>query len=93
VETAAQGAGVLAEGGMRREEAVRELLELGGRMHPDAGVEALGENHTVSKLASKTGGHGQSILAVQAVLIEAPKCHFGVLSERGFEGGKELGPE
>jgi hypothetical protein len=27
------------------------------------------------------------------VLIEAPKCHFGVLSERWFEGGKELGPE
>jgi hypothetical protein len=44
-------------------------------------------------LATKTRWHGQSVLAVQAVLIEAPKCHFGVLSERRFEGGKELGPE
>jgi hypothetical protein len=48
VETAAQRAGVFAEGAVGREEAVRELLELGSRVHPDAGVEALGQNHSVS---------------------------------------------
>src|SRR5680860_148401 len=42
VEAAAQAARVLAEGAVRREEALRELLELAGRVHPDAGVEAFG---------------------------------------------------
>jgi hypothetical protein len=93
VEAAAQGAGIAAEGAVGREEAVRELLELRGRVHPDAGVEALGENHTVSELAAKARWHGQAVLAVQAVLVEAPKCQFGVLSEREVEVGKELGPE
>ena len=83
-----RAAGVFAEGAVRREEAVGELLELGGRVHPDAGVEALGENHSVGERAAKPRWHGQSILAVQAVLVEAPKCHLGVLSERGFELGK-----
>src|SRR6478672_2985412 len=47
VEAAAQAAGVLAERAVGREEAIRELLELLGRVQPHAGVEAFGENHSV----------------------------------------------
>src|SRR6478609_6429426 len=49
VEATAQLARVAAEGAVRREEAVGELLELLGRVHPDAGVEALGQNNAIGK--------------------------------------------
>jgi hypothetical protein len=49
VEAAAQLARVAAEGAVRREEAVGELLELTRSVHPDAGVEALGENDSIGK--------------------------------------------
>src|SRR5262249_53808537 len=57
VEAAAQAARVPAEGAMGREEALGELLELAGRMHPDAGVEALGENDSVGKRGPEARGN------------------------------------
>jgi hypothetical protein len=81
---------VAAEGAVRREEAVGELLELLGRVHPDAGVEALGENDAVSERGAEARGNREAILGVEAVLVETPECHpLGVLSALG----RELGPE
>ena len=77
MEAAAQQAGVAAEGAVRREEAVGELLELGGRVDPDAGVEALGENHSVGERGAEPRRHRESILGVEAVLVETPKCQLG----------------
>src|SRR5680860_1833618 len=75
VEAAAQTARVLAERAVRREEALGELLELRGRMHPDAGVEAFGENDPVGERRPKARGDREAILGVEAVLVETPKCH------------------
>ena len=71
MEAAAQAAGVAAEGAVRGEEAVRELLELLGRVHPDAGVEALGENDAVSESRTEPGGNREAVLGVEAVLVLA----------------------
>ena len=90
MEAAAQAARVVAERAVRREEAVGELLELLGRMHPDAGVEALGQNNPVGECGTEARGNRESILGVEAVLVETPKCHPVVLSAAGR---KELGPE
>jgi hypothetical protein len=60
---------------VRREEAVGELLELLCRMHPDAGVEAFGENDTVREGGAKARRNRESILGVEAVLVETPKSH------------------
>jgi hypothetical protein len=68
---------------VRREEAVGELLELLGRVHPDAGVEALGENHSVGKRSPEARGNRKTVLGIEAVLVETPERHCGrVLSER-----------
>jgi hypothetical protein len=76
---------------VRREEAVGELLELRGGVHPDAGVEALGENDAVGERGAEPRGNRESILGIEAVLVETPKCHLG---ESFLSGGrKELGPE
>ena len=79
VEAAAQAAGVFAEGAVRREEAVRELLELGGRVHPDTGVEALGENNSVGERRAEARRNREAILGIETVLVETPKSH-----SRGF---------
>ena len=75
VEAAAQLARVAAEGAVRREEAVGELLELLGRVHPDAGVEALGQNNAVGEGGPEPGGNREAILGIETVLVETPKCH------------------
>ena len=67
-----------AEGAVRREEAVGELLELLGRVHPDAGVEALGQNNAVGEGGPEPGGNREAILGIETVLVEAPKCHLGI---------------
>jgi hypothetical protein len=70
---------------VRREEAVGELLELLGRMHPDAGVEALGQNNPVGQSCPEPGGNGEAILGIETVLVEAPKCQRRLLSGLGSE--------
>ena len=82
VEAAAQAARVLAEGAVRREEAVGELLELVGRVHPDAGVEAFGENDAVGERCAEPRGNREAILGVEAVLVETPECHPSVSFRR-----------
>ena len=90
VEATAQRPRVAPEGAVRREEAVGELLELLGRVHPDAGVEALGENNAIGKRRSEPGGDREAILGIETVLVEAPECHrLGPFSP-GL--GSELGP-
>ena len=69
----------LPKGLCGREEALGELLELLGRMHPDAGVEALGENNSVGERGAEARRNREAILGVEAVLVETPKCH-----PRGF---------
>src|SRR4249919_356308 len=94
VEAAPQLARVAPEGAVRREEAVGELLELRGRVHPDAGVEALGENYSIGERRPEPGGNREPILGVEAVLVEAPECQRRFLSVRPMRGspGRELGP-
>ena len=92
VEAAAQLARVAPEGAVRREEAVGELLELRGRVHPDAGVEALGENDAVGERGPEPRGNREPILGIEAVLVETPKCHLGESFLSG-RARKELGPE
>ncbi len=83
---------VAAEGAVRREEALGELLELLGRVHPDAGVEALGENDSVGEGGPEPRRNREAILGVETVLVEAPKCHpAGVLSVRA--AGKRVRTE
>src|SRR3954454_4401609 len=90
VEAAAQLARVAPEGAVRREEAVGELLELLGRVHPDAGVEALGENNPIGERRPDPRRDGEAILGVETVLVEAPECHrFGPFVSWP---GNELGP-
>jgi len=62
-------------------------------VHPDAGVEALGENDSISKGSPEARGNRKSILGIETVLVETPESHCGrVLSER--EGRKKrVGPE
>ena len=95
MEAAAQAAGVLAEGAVGSEEAVGELLELRGRVHPDAGVEAFGENDAVGERRPEARRNREAILGIETVLVETPKSHSrGFLSAVRLEaGGKELGPE
>ena len=75
MEAAAQTARVLAERAVRGEEAVGELLELAGRIHPDAGVKALGENDAVSEGGAEPRRNREAILGVEAVLVETAKSH------------------
>jgi hypothetical protein len=89
VEAAPQLACVAAEGAVRGEEAVGELLELLGRVHPDAGVEALGENNPVGKGGPEPGRNGEAILGIETVLVEAPKCHRRFLSVRAVGADQE----
>jgi hypothetical protein len=77
---------------VRREEAVGELLELLGRMHPDAGVEALGQNNPVGQSCPEPGRNGEAILGIETVLVEAPKCHRCRFLSLRAELGRELGP-
>jgi hypothetical protein len=44
-------------------------------VHPDAGVEALGQNYSVGKGGPEPGRNGKAILGIETVLVEAPKCH------------------
>src|SRR6185295_17635339 len=89
MEAAAKLARVPPEGAVRREEAVGELLELLGRVHPDAGVETLGENDSVGKRSPEARRNREPVLGIEVVLVETPERHCGrVLSERGAE--KEL---
>ena len=85
-------AGVAPEGAVRREEAVGELLELLGRVHPDAGVEALGENDSVGERGAEPRGNREAILGIETVLVETPESHLGESFLSG-RAGKELGPE
>src|SRR5665811_643636 len=62
MEAAAQAAGVLAEGAVRLEEALGELLESRGGLDPDAGIETLGENDAVSKIGTEPRRNGEAIL-------------------------------
>src|SRR6266516_4468770 len=75
VEATAQAAGVAAEGAVRGEEAIGELLELLGRVHPDAGVEALGENNPVGEGRAEPRRNREPVLRIETVLVETPKCH------------------
>src|SRR5260221_9826858 len=90
VETAARGAPVLAERAVRREEAVGQLLELLGRVRPDAGVEAFRQNNPVGERGPEARGNREAILGVEAVLVETPKCYP---VDSFLRPGKELGPE
>src|SRR5262249_53799302 len=78
VEAAAEAARVLSERAVRGEEAIRELLELAGRIHPDAGVEALGENDSVGEGRAEPRRNREAVLGVEAVLVETPKSHSPV---------------
>ncbi len=94
VEAAAKLARIAPEGAVRREEAVGELLELLGRVHPDAGVEALGENDPIGEGGPEPGRNREAILGIETVLVETPKCHAGsFLCELWERTWKELGPE
>jgi hypothetical protein len=70
------------------------MLELGGGVNPDAGVEALGQNHTIGERGAEPRRHREPILRIETVLVETPKSHLGesFLSGSG-RAGKELGPE
>jgi hypothetical protein len=60
-------------------------------MHPDAGVEALGENDSISEGSPKARRNRKAVLGIEVVLVETPERHCGrVLSERGL---KRVGPE
>ena len=60
-------------------------------MHPDAGVEALGENDAVSEGGAEPRRNREAVLGVEAVLVETPKSHPRWVPF--CEPGKELGPE
>jgi hypothetical protein len=65
-------------------------------VHPDAGVEALGENDSISEGRAEPGGNREPILGIEAVLVETAEGHLGesFLSGRsGKKVGKENGPE
>ncbi len=89
METTTEATGVATEGAMRCEEAVGELLELLGRVQPDAGVKALGQNHSVREGRAEARGNREAVLGIETVLEDTPKCHR-VDSFR--EGWQELGP-
>ena len=75
MESAAQAAGVLSEWAVWGEEAVGELLELAGRIHPDAGVEAFGENDPIGEGRPEPRRNREAVLGVEAVLVETAKRH------------------
>jgi hypothetical protein len=94
VEAAAELARIAAEGAVRREEAVGELLELGRGVNPDAGVEALGENDAVSEGGAEPRRNREPVLRIETVLVETPKSHLGESFLSGECGPvEELGPE
>jgi hypothetical protein len=60
-------------------------------MHPDPGVEPLGENDSIGKRSPEARRNGEPVLGIEVVLVETPERHCGrVLSERGL---KRVGPE
>jgi hypothetical protein len=87
----AQAPCIAAERAVGREEAIGERLELAGRVHPDAGVEALGKNNAVREGHAEPGRNREAILGVEAVLVKTPKCHPWVPFLR--RPGREIGPE
>src|SRR4051794_14723848 len=67
-EVAREAAALLAHGVQVAEKALRPLLERGGRPDRDAGLERLGENHSVGEGRAELRGHVEPLLCVQRVL-------------------------
>ena len=99
MEAAAHAPGVATEGAVGRDEGVGELLEGLGRVHPDTGVEALGENDSIGERGAEPRRNREAVLRIKTVFVKTPEsqllCPFcpggwigaGKSSDRGGEVG------
>jgi hypothetical protein len=99
VEATAHAPGVEPEGAVGRDEVVREPVEGFGRMHPDAGVEALGKNYSISERRTEPGRNREAILRIERVFVKTAESQLlvpfypavwpraGKSSDRGGEVG------
>src|SRR4051795_11251629 len=90
-EVAREAAALLADGVEVAEEALRPLLERGRRPDRDAGLERLGENHSVGERGAKFRWHVEPLLGVQRVLELPAECHLVLRLPCPF-GGSSWGP-
>src|SRR4051794_32504066 len=89
-EVAREAAALLADGVEVAEEALRPLLERGRGPDRDAGLERLGENHSIGEGRAELRRHVEPLLGVQRVL-ELPAEGQLVLRLSCPIGGKFLG--
>jgi hypothetical protein len=64
-------------------------------VHPDAGVEALGENDSVSEGSPKARRNREPVLGIEAVLVKTPEGHLAesFLKRGAKKDRNEKGPE
>jgi hypothetical protein len=63
-------------------------------VHPDAGVEALGENDSVSEGSPEARRNREPILGIEAVLVKTSEGHLAEsFPNRGAKDENEKGPE
>src|SRR3954452_13269099 len=89
-EVAREAAALLADRVEVAEEALRPLLECRRRPDRDAGLERLGENHTVGERGPELRRHVEPLLRVQRVLELPAEGHLVLRLPCPF-GGKFLG--
>src|SRR3954447_14080578 len=79
VKVAPQHAAALAERVGLPQERLREVLVAAGREHPDRGVEALGENDSISQGRAEPRWDREAVLSVEIVLVLTEKRQVGFL--------------